>query len=270
VKLGLGSYAFAWSIGVPGHVPAQPMDVFGLLEAAVRLKVRVIQVCDNLPLADLAPERLAEFESRARDSGIAVEVGMRGLQPDEVRRYLALAVRCGSPFLRLVVDRPDDHPAPDEVIARVRALLPEFRRAGVKLAIENHDRFSASTLAEIVGATDPAWVGICLDTVNSLGALEGPDIVVRTLGRYILSLHVKDFVIRRVPSMMGFVVTGAPAGEGRLDVPWLLRELRATGRPFNAIIETWPPFGPTLDATIALEHAWVETSVRNLRAWIHD
>jgi hypothetical protein len=69
---------------------------------------------------------------------------------------------------------------------------------------------------------------------------------------------------------MGFVVTGAPAGEGHLDVPWLLRELCATGRPFNAIIETWPPFGPTLDATIALEHAWVESSVRNLRAWIYE
>lgn len=270
MKLGLGSYAFAWSIGVPGHVPARPMDACAFLDAAVQLRVRVVQVCDNLPLIDLPPVELARFEARARGAGVAVELGMRGLQADDVRRHLELAVRLGSPFLRLVVDRGEDHPSPEEVVARVRGLLPDFRAAGVRLAIENHDRFSARTLASIVEETDPEQVGICLDTVNSLGALEGPDVVVGTLSRYVLSLHVKDFTIQRVPSMMGFVVSGAPAGEGRLDIPWVLAELRHAGRSCNAIIETWPPFGPTLEATIALEHAWVETSVRNLRTHIHD
>ena len=116
----------------------------------------------------------------------------------------------------------------------------------------------------------PEHAGICLDTVNSFGALEGPEVVVQQLAPYTLNLHVKDFTIARVSSNMGFLVTGTPAGEGRLDLPWLFERLRAAGRDVNAILETWPPFGPTLDETIARERTWVETSIRNLRHWISD
>lgn len=270
MRLGIGSYAYAWSIGVPGHRPARPMTVFDLLAEAVRLGVRVIQVCDNLPLTSLTRGELDEFERRAVAAGVAVEVGMRGLQPDNVRTHLRLAERFHSPFVRLVVDGPGDEPAPAEVVARLRALLPEFQRAGVKVAVENHDRFKARTLVGILEQVGAEDAGICLDTVNSFGALEGPEVVVQQLAPYTLNLHVKDFTIERMASKMGFVLTGCPAGEGRLDLPWLLEQLRRAGRDVNAILETWPPWGPTLEATLARERLWAETSVRHLRQLIPD
>jgi sugar phosphate isomerase/epimerase len=116
----------------------------------------------------------------------------------------------------------------------------------------------------------PEDAGICLDTVNSFGALEGPEVVVRQLAPYTLNLHVKDFTIERVASKMGFILTGSPAGRGRLDLPWLLRQLRLAGRDVNAILETWPPFGRTLEETLARERSWVEASVRHLRQLIAD
>lgn len=270
MRLGLSSYAYAWAIGVPGHTPAQPMDACTLVAEAQRLGVRVLQVCDNLPLIALPPEQLRAFERRVQEAGIAVELGMRGLRHDEVVAHLALARRLGSPFLRVVADSHGDEPSPAEVIARLRALLPEARRLGVRLALENHDRFTVRTLASIVEAAGRDEVGICLDTVNSFGALEGPEVVVRALAPYTVNLHLKDFAIQRVPSKMGFILTGAPAGEGQLDVPWVLEQLRAAGRDVNAILESWPPFGPTLEATIALERAWAETGVRNMRRFIQD
>jgi sugar phosphate isomerase/epimerase len=270
VKLGLSSYAYAWAIGVPGHPPARPMDACGLVDEALRLGVRVLQVCDNLPLLALAPDQLDAFERRTREAGIAVELGMRGLRHDDVVAHLALARRLGSPFLRIVVDSRGDEPSPAEVVARLRALFAEARRCGVKLALENHDRFTTATLVSIIEQAGPADVGICLDTVNSFGSLEGPGVVVRALAPYTVNLHLKDFVIHRVPSMMGFSITGAAAGDGRLDVPWLLAQLRAAGRDVNAILESWPPLGPSLEATIALERAWAETGVRNMRRLIPD
>jgi len=255
---------------VPGHPPARPMDVFGLLTEAERLGVRVIQVCDNLPLTRLTPAELDQFAQRVRAADIAVEIGTRGLQPDNVLAHLRLAQRFHSPFVRIVTDSAGDEPSPEEVVARLRAFLPEFQRAGVKFALENHDRFSARTLAGIIEQVGSEHVGICMDTVNSFGALEGPEVVVQTLAPYALNLHVKDFTIERVSSQMGFVVTGRPAGEGRLDLPWLLERLRTAGRDVNAILELWPPFGPTLEETIARERAWVEASVRNLRKLIPD
>lgn len=73
------------------------------------------------------------------------------------------------------------------------------------------------------------WVGICLDTVNSLGAAEGIGVVVETLGPSVVNLHLKDFVVLRAAHMMGFSIEGRPAGRGQLDVPGSSRALPGTG-----------------------------------------
>jgi hypothetical protein len=67
---------------------------------------------------------------------------------------------------------------------------------------------------------------------------------------------------------MGFVLEGCPAGEGQLDVPWLLGQLAHCPQPFNAILETWVPPGDTLAETIARERAWTEAGVGYLRGLI--
>jgi len=181
-----------------------------------------------------------------------------------------LAVRFGSPFVRVVVDSPGDEPAPAEVIARLEPLIGRFADAGVRLALENHDRFPARVLAEIVEKLGPRNVGVCLDTVNSLGALEGPEVVVQTLAPYTLNLHIKDFTISRVNSQMGFVVAGCAAGQGRLNTPDVLQRLRAAGRDVNAILELWTPWVTSLEHTIDLESRWADESVRYLRRLIPE
>ncbi|MFN8094031.1 MAG: TIM barrel protein [Vicinamibacteria bacterium] len=166
--------------------------------------------------------------------------------------------------------RTGDHPSPDETVARLAPFVPRFADAGVAIAIENHDRFATGTLVEIVERLSPENVGICLDTVNSFAALEGPDVVVERLAPYALNLHVKDFTISRVDGQMGFSVEGAPAGRGRLDVPRLLRRLAAAGRDVNAILELWTPRQAGLEETIALEASWAKSSVSYLRRIVRD
>lgn len=270
MKLGISSWAFAWAIGVPGTSPARPLTALGLLQVAHALGVAVVQVADNLPLSRLLPSELDQFDARARALGIAVEVGTRGIDHRNLATYLSLARRFHSPILRVVIDTATHRPGPDEVVSLLRAALPDFERAGVTLALENHDRFPARTLVDIIERLGSRHVGICLDTVNSLGCMEGPELVVGELGPYVVNLHVKDFSIRRPSHNMGFLVEGAPAGQGRLDVPWLLRELKVLGRDPNAILEQWPPPEPTLEETIAKEAAWAAESLRNLRMLIPD
>jgi 3-oxoisoapionate decarboxylase len=265
MRLGLGSYAYAWSIGVPGHAPATPMTALDLLAEAGRLGTRLVQLCDNLPLARLSAAELDRFEARARAGDIGIELGTLGMDIEHLRTHLALARRFGCGFLRLVLDSPGDEPTPAEVVARLEPLLPEFEAAGVRIAIENHDRFPSATLAEIVQKLGPAQVGICLDTVNSFGALEGPEVVVGNLAEFTLCLHVKDFTIRRMTHRMGFILEGCAAGRGQLDVPWLLDRLSASPHPFNVILESWVPPAASLPETIAREKAWAEEGVQYLR-----
>ena len=267
MKLGISSWSFPWAIGVPGYPPEQPLTAFGLLDRAADLGVHVVQIADNLPLAALTPSTLERLAHHAADREICIEVGTRGIGPDNLRTYLRLAQQFGSPLLRVVIDTADHHPSPEEVVTSLGRLMPEFEQAAVCLAVENHDRFKARTLAGILERIGSRTVGVCLDTVNSFGALEGPEAVVAALAPWVVNLHVKDFTVVRARGNLGFIVEGRPAGQGMLDVPWLLARM-PQGCQVNAILEQWPPPEPELADTIVKESRWVEQSVQYLRTFI--
>jgi sugar phosphate isomerase/epimerase len=239
--------------------------VLDLVERAHCLGVPVLQVADNLPLDRLPEDDLDALVGRTRALGVSVEVGTRGIDAGHIARYLSLAQRLGSPLLRVIIAQQGRELTPDEAIAILKPQQGAFERAGVTLAIENHDKFSTDELVHVVQELGTGWAGICLDTVNSFGALEGPGVVVDKLGPFAVNLHVKDFAVRRADHMMGFEIEGRPAGQGRLNIPWLVDKLGGRDREISAIIELWTPPGPTLEATIATEAEWAEQSVRYLR-----
>jgi len=271
MRLGIGSYTYTWAVGVPGHPPVRPLSCLQLLGRAKQLGVRVVQFCDNLPLVSLSSRELRQIQDAARDGDISIEVGTRGIADTaNLSAHIELARRFGALFVRVVVDSKNDDPSAEAIVRRLTPVVSRCAGAGIRLAIENHDRLPSRELAGIIERLGPQHAGICLDTVNSFGALEGPEVVVETLAPYTLNLHVKDFTIARVSSQMGFVVNGCAAGQGRLNVPWLLERLRAAGRDVNAILELWTPQGATIQETIAREAAWADESVRYLRKLIPD
>jgi sugar phosphate isomerase/epimerase len=261
VKLALSSFSVPWAVGIPGSEPAHPLAALDLLELAGRCGLHRVQFADNLPLHRLDEAALDAVESRAGELGIGLQVGTRGLGQWLIE-YVELAVRFGSPFVRVVIDADGDHPTPAETIGRLRPFERAFRDAGVRLAIENHDRFRTDELLHVLDELGD-WTAICLDTVNSLGCLETPKAVVDALGSRTINLHLKDFVIRRHSHQLGFEVVGTPAGEGMLDIPWLLSCLDHAVVD-TAVLELWTPPASTLEETVALEFEWVERSLAKL------
>jgi sugar phosphate isomerase/epimerase len=269
MRLGISSYTFNWAVGTGIHKPPNPMTAIDLIDRAKEMRVGVLQICDNLPQSTYTADSVAAIAAHARQRGIAMELGTRGCRPDDLRRFIAYAHTLGSPILRVVTDKDGDEPSVEEVIARFASLAGDCRQAGVVIAIENHDRLKVKQLAAIAAAL-PDSVGICLDTVNSMGALEGPEVVVETLGPYTVNLHLKDFAVVRRATLMGFQVEGRAAGQGMLDIPWVLAKLKSFGRDCNAILEMWPPAEATLERSMALEVEWAESSIRTLRRLIPD
>ncbi len=268
MKLGIGSYTFPWAVGVPGHLPEEPLSAIGLLEKARELGVSVVQYADNLPLDRFSKSELKALTARTEKWQLSIEVGTRGVAVDHLRRHLALSVRMGSTLLRTIPEAPGKDMPFDEILANLQMVAPDFAGAGVKLALENHGRISVKDLRQLVEALQTPWVGICLDTVNSLGMAEGPDVVIDELARFTVNLHVKDFVVKRISHQMGYTVEGTPAGKGQLDVPGLLNTLRSAGVSPNAILELWTPLQEHLQQTIALEQAWAVQSIEFLRRYI--
>lgn len=264
MRAALSSYTYTWEIGVPGYAPPQPLGLRELIHRTHQLGVSVLQVADNLPLDALSDGDLHDIAAGAHAVGVDIEVGTRGIDDEHLLRYIEIARVVGSPLVRIVIDRGGDRPTPADAFSRLRGLEADFRNAGLTLAIENHDRFSVKELAGLVeGLGD--WTGICLDTVNSFGALEGPEVVVATLGPLAVNLHIKDFAIRRADHAMGFTVEGRPVGSGALNVRWLLDRIEEYGRVRTGVIELWTPPEPTIAATVAKERRWARESIDYLR-----
>jgi sugar phosphate isomerase/epimerase len=271
MRLGIGSYTYVWAVGVPGYpAPAEPLTALEIIDQAVELGVRVVQIADNLPLHTQSPEKLDELLRRAGERNIVLEVGTSGIDAENLSRYLGIARRLHSRILRTVIDTATDRPSPGEVVARLAPLMIAFERAGVTLALENHDHFKATTLLDIVNRLGSRHVGVCLDTANSLGCMEGPEHIVATLGARVVNLHIKDVCVFRPPHHKGFVVEGRPAGQGQLDLPAILRGLRERGADPNAIVELWPPPEPEIADAVAKENAWARQSIGYVRTLIPD
>lgn len=265
MRFGISTYACAWAIGVPDHPVELPMDVFAFLEFCAQLQAEVVQVADNLPLHRLPPAGRSHLRRRADELGLSIEVGARGMTPSNLSRYLEIATEMGSPILRMVIDGKAFEPAIPEIVTSIRHFLPELEHRDVRLAIENHDRFRVSDYLTILGAVDSPRVGICLDTVNSMGAGEGVKTVVDALAEYTVNLHVKDYRIRRVPSNLGFTITGACAGTGQLPVEEVVRTVASYGRCGSAILENWAPLLSDMNATVTEEASWTRRGAAYLR-----
>lgn len=270
MKLGIGTYAFMWSIGFPGAKPVKPMNAFDLLRKAIDLGVKVIQYGPNLPLDGLSQTELFSLLDLASAAGITIEIGTQGLEPSHLREQLDLAERVGSRLLRTTTEDPDGLTIPlEQMQINLQEIVPMLIASGVSLAIEN-GRVPASTLAGLVDSAGSSHVGITLDTVNSLAVPEGTEHLLNVLARHTKSLHVKDFVVERLWHRMGFSVQGRPAGEGQLNVPKLLEKLAIAAPGANAILELWPPEQESLEDAVRLESDWALRSVSYLRGYIPD
>lgn len=263
LPLGISSFSYPWAIGVPGQPqPACPMNAFDLLNAAIDLGVNRVQYVDNLPLMALSRSEQERLAEQARSAGIGIELGMRGTDETTLREHLELAQRFGSPFVRVVPGA--DYQGPRDLVSRLRPCLPVFRDAGVLLALENYERMPVQVLRSVVEKLGTDVVRVCLDTTNSWGDLEAPYYVVKTLAPYTCNLHLKDFVIARLPSMLGFIVHGAPTGQGVLDVYDILCQM-----PPGCTVthEQWTPFQTEIEETVRLEAKWTAQSIAYLKGF---
>jgi len=268
MRLGISSFTFPWAIGGIDNDHPISMTAFELLDKAHDLGADVLQIADNLPIGHLSNKGLSQLKTTADSLGIALEVGTRGIATANIARFLEIAAILGSPILRIVIDTKDHEPTMDEINSLLAPFADKFRKLNIKLAIENHDRLTCAQFNEITDRLGDDWVGICLDTVNSLGAVEAPNTVVPALAPRAINVHMKDFEIVRSNGQMGFTVQGTALGQGRLDVQSVIAAVGGSNRDITSVIELWTPRQSSYEKTVALEGSWAAQSVKFLRASI--
>lgn len=265
-QLGISSFAYPYAVGVKGYESGYRMSEKELVDEAFRLQVPILQFGDNFPLAELPPVKLHELLDYAKERGVTLEIGMRGLTEERVRRYLKIARVLKANLLRVVIDFERYEPDPATIIQVIKNVLPELEKQMCILGIENHDRLPAWQFGEIVEAVDSPYVGIVLDTVNSFACEENTREVMDRLAHHTVCFHVKDYQIGRIENAMGLEVTGTIAGQGFLDIPNMIDELRRKAKSdFSTILELWMHPERDIEETLMKEKVWVQDSIAYLK-----
>lgn len=268
MKIGIGTYSLFWEF--EGRNP-DPLDIPGMVDRAARLGCEVFQICDDPRLEDLDAAQLRE---RAELLGVELELGTRTIDPAHLRRHIDLAGALGARTLRSMIQAQEIEDGPAAAVTALRAVLPRLEEAGVTLALETYEQVPTSTLLAVVEELDSPHVGICLDPANCVSALEHPKDVVEACAPRTANLHVKDFAFARQEGWVGFTYSGAPLGEGLLDLDHELgavyggtRAPSAAPHTPSAIVEHWLPWQGDLATTLETERAWTDRTLAALRAW---
>lgn len=237
-----GQSAGLFPLGINTYcVRAMRWDDARLLDFAAELKCDAIFLQDSQDPASQDPAHWPVVKKRAAELGLHLETGggsslpRRPEQFDERVAYLKGQIRraaaLGSPIVRTLI-ATDRYALPpgslEETIETMLRVLKQVRNEAidhnVKVAIEVHKELQAWEFAELIEEAGRDFVGTYLDTGNPVFVMEHPLTTVETLGKYALTLHLRDSVVYEHPK--GIAVQWVPLGEGTVD----FKEIIATAR----------------------------------------
>ena len=254
---GVCSYAYRWAF------ESGRMEVFSFLSRSAAAGASAVQICENASITEMNPAEIDAIKAHAAETGVLLELGCRGSRPDHVRKHLEIAERLGVSLLRVVLSDPGTEVSPAEARANIAAVLPEFERARVVLAIENHFELPPVEIARIVREFESAYLGVCLDPLNSISQLVGPAETVRELIDLTRSAHVKDARVDRAGT--GFSVIGVPIGEGIADVRDTVTRLAARRDTIAVHVESWIDRAGSIEDTLEIEDRAVRSGIEYIR-----
>jgi len=274
VKLGIDLF----SIRSSGWTPIEYLDY------CAKWNAKVVHFSEIRFLGNLEEANLRRVRAHAEKLGIGLEIGMRSICPsskafdatqgtaeEQILRMSAAAKTIGSPIVRAFLGTMADRGGPgatpieghiENTVKVLRAVKSRVTGSGLKIAVENHaGDMQARELKTLIEEAGKDFVGACLDSGNPMWAIEDPHLTLETLAPYVLTSHVRDSLVWRVPE--GAAVRWVRMGDGNVDIAGYVRKFRqlCPGRPLTLeIIVTAPRAFAYLDPKF-----W--PGYRNTPAW---
>jgi sugar phosphate isomerase/epimerase len=232
VKLGIDLF----SLRGQNWTPAQ------YLEYCAARQVQVVHFSEIRFIGSLDPQNLRKVREQAARLGLEVEIGMKSICPtskmfdasqgtakQQLERMIDSAHIVGSKIVRAVLGSADDRrPGPieahiEDTVRVLQSVRPKAVDSNIKIAIENHaGDMQARELKMLVEEAGRDFVGVCLDSGNPLWTIEDPHLTLDTLHPYVLTSHVRDSAVWKVPQ--GAAVTWVQMGRGNVDIDSYVRK----------------------------------------------
>jgi len=154
----------------------------------------------------------------------------------------------------------------EATIKVLRAVRRQALDSGVKIAVENHSGdMQAHEVLTIIEEAGKDFVAACLDTGNSIWALEDPFVTLEVLGPYTVTTHIRDAVVFEHPR--GAAAQWVALGDGCIDFRGLIARYKElcpqagfqleiiTGRPPQILPYLEPDFWKAFPKARAAEFA---------------
>jgi len=126
MNLGVSSYTWVWAVGIKGYMPENPLDIINLLEKANSVGVKVVQIADNIPLNKMSDVELNKIITIAKEYSIKLEVGMLGIEPDNLYQYLQIAKKLKSSLVRTIFQSLNN-----KAVSLIKKVLPQYEEANI-------------------------------------------------------------------------------------------------------------------------------------------
>jgi len=224
---------------------SQNWTPFQLLDYCAERKVKVVHFSEIRFIGGLDAENLKKVRAHAEKVGIEVEIGMMSICPTsrmfnastgtaeaQLTNMIGAAVTVGSRIVRCVLGSAEDRRGGaidkniDSTVKVLRAVKSRAVDANIKIAIENHaGDMQAREVKRLIEEAGPDFVGSCLDSGNPLWTIEDPHLTLETLAPYVLTSHLRDSAVWRVPE--GAAVSWVRMGEGNVNIDEYVRKYAA-------------------------------------------
>ncbi len=265
MKLGIGSFAYRWSMGRPYYRPEKPMTVDQLIDRCVHYNIKSVLLCNNIPLHEFTESQLTVIKDRLNKEGIEAETGSRGTDFYYFKRMLEVSRFLGSKVIRIGWDmdrNADEKSIQKQVqngIETIGSLMTIAHEYGIQVAIENGKLNDIYEVKAIIDGVNDPFFGCAVDTCNSTCFITPTEEVVRTLAPYAKSVHFKDYVVKL--NNRGDIITGVPLGQGYVDFNLMLKILKENGYDGNIFLELYIDRFEDYKETCAYEEECVRLSV---------
>jgi sugar phosphate isomerase/epimerase len=230
------------------------IDAFGYLDYCAKLGAKVVHFSEIRFLGSLDDDHVRKVRARAEQHGIQLEIGMRSVCPTSkafdpaqgtAEQQLERLIRAGQiagsrlvrAFLGTMQDRSGTIPIEGHIENTVKVLRNVKSRAqdaGIRIGIENHaGDMQGRELRELIEAAGKDFVGAVLDSGNPVWVLEDPHVTLEAVAPYVVTSHVRDSAVWRVPE--GAAVAWTRMGEGNIDIERYLKRYMelCPGKPIS-------------------------------------
>jgi len=261
---------------------SQNWTPFEYLDFCARWKVKVVHFSEIRFLGGLEEAHLKKVRAHAESLGIETEIGMRSICPtsklfdprqgtaeEQLVRMTAAARAAGSRIVRAFLGSMEDRQGPIPIEGHIENTAQVLRNvrsrvvdAGLKVAVENHaGDMQARELKMLIEEAGTDFVGACLDSGNPMWTIEDPHVTLETLHPYVLTSHVRDSAVWRVPE--GAAVQWVRMGDGNVRIDDYVRDyLRlCPGRALSLEVIVIP------SRTFSYLDPKFWDGYRNVRAW---